>query len=121
MLLSILDIILIGLLIFSYLYDKISEYRKGDIDMTQTNNIIIPSSPEDRLKIKNALAEISNCYTRIEAERDVVKDILQTIEENQGIPKKYMRKMARIHHKQNFVEVQQEYDDLETLYESISV
>lgn len=87
----------------------------------QTTNIVVPSSPEDRRAIKNALQEISNSLTRIEGERDLIKDILQTVQDNQNIPKKYVRKLAKIYHKQNYNEVQQEQDDLETLYETVAV
>lgn len=87
----------------------------------QTTNIVVPSSPEDRRAIKNALQEISNSLTRIEGERDLIKDILQTVQDNQNIPKKYVRKLAKIYHKQNYTEVQQEQDDLETLYETVAV
>lgn len=87
----------------------------------QTTNIVVPSSPEDRRAIKNALQEISSSLTRIEAERDLIKDILQTVQDNQNIPKKYVRKLAKIYHKQNYNEVQQEQDDLETLYETVAV
>jgi len=86
----------------------------------QTTNIVVPSSPEDRRAIKNALQEISNSLTRIEGERDLIKDILQTVQDNQNIPKKYVRKLAKIYHKQNYNEVQQEQDDLETLYETVA-
>lgn len=89
--------------------------------MTQTTNIIVPSSPEDRKAIKNALQEISSSFTRMEAERDLIKDILQTVQDNQNIPKKYVRKLAKIYHKQNFSEVQQEQDDVETLYETVTI
>ena len=88
-----------------------------------TTNIIIPSSPEDRKSIKNALDEISNSLTRIGAEKDLIKDILAIakVEEDQEIPKKYMRKMAKgkIYHQQEFALFQQETDDLETLYETV--
>jgi len=84
------------------------------------SNVIVPSSPEDRKKIFDALVEISNSLTRIEAERDLIKDILTTVEDKFELPKKYTRKLAKIYHKQNFTEVQQEQDDVETLYESVA-
>lgn len=87
----------------------------------QTTNIVVPSSPADRKAIKDALQEISNSLTRIEAERDMIKDILQAVQDNQKVPKKYVRKLAKIYHKQNYTEVQQEQDDLETLYETVAV
>lgn len=86
-----------------------------------TGGIAIPSSPADRQAIKNALQEISNSLTRIEGERDLIKDILQTVQDNQNIPKKYVRKLAKIYHKQNYSEIQQEQEDIESLYETVTV
>jgi len=85
-----------------------------------TTNVIVPSSSADRQAVQKALQEISASLTRIDAEKDLIKDILATVEDNQNIPKKYMRKMARIYHKQNFTEIQQEQEDLETLYETVT-
>ena len=85
------------------------------------SNVIIPSSPEDRKKIRQALEEISNSLTRIEAERDLIKDILQDVEDKFELPKKYTRKVAKIYHKQNFKEVQAEQSELETIYETVTV
>jgi len=84
------------------------------------SNVIVPSSPEDRKKILDALVEISASLTRIEAERDLIKDILVSVEDKFELPKKYIRKLAKIYHKQNFTEIQQEQDDVETLYESVA-
>jgi len=84
------------------------------------SNVIVPSSPEDRKKILDALIEISNSLTRIEAERDLIKDILTSVEDKFELPKKYTRKLSKIYHKQNFTEVQEEQDTLETLYETVA-
>jgi len=83
-------------------------------------SVTIPSSPEDKKKIRQALQEISNSLTRMEAERDLIKDILQTVEDNYKIKKKYTRRLAKVYHKQNFTQVQQDQQDLETLYESVA-
>lgn len=77
------------------------------------------SNPADRKKIKDALQEISDSMTRIEAERDLIKDIVNDINDNFKLPKKYVNKMARIYHKQNFAKEQQETDELESLYLTI--
>ena len=84
------------------------------------SNIIIPSSPDDRKKIRGALEEISNSLTRIEAERSLIKEILQDVEDKFELPKKYTRKVAKIFHKQNFAEVKTEQEDLETIYETVT-
>ena len=77
------------------------------------------SNPADRKKIKDALTEISDSMTRIEAERDLIKSIVADIHDNFKLPKKYVNKMARIYHKQNFAKEQQETDELESLYLTI--
>jgi len=84
------------------------------------SNIIIPSSPEDRKTIKDAMNELSNAYTRIEAEREFIRDALADLQDKVDIDKKYLRKMSRIYHKQNIVEFTTEAEDIETLYEAIS-
>ena len=83
-------------------------------------SVIVPSSQEDKKKIRQALQEISDSLTRMEAERDLIKDILQTVEDNYKIKKKYTRRLAKVFHKQNFNQVQQDQQDLETLYESVT-
>jgi len=83
-------------------------------------SVIVPSSPEDKKKIRQALQEISDSLTRMEAERDLIKDILQTVEDNYKIKKKYTRRLAKVFHKQNFNQVQQDQQDLETLYETVA-
>lgn len=77
------------------------------------------SNPTDRKKIKDALQEISDSMTRIDAERDLIKDIVKEVADNFELPKKYINKMARIYHKQNFAKTQQETDELESLYITI--
>lgn len=87
--------------------------------VVNTNIAKIPSDPAERKKVMDALQEISASMTRIEAERDLIKNILDRIEDEFEIPKKPARKLAKIYHKQNFTEVQQEQEELETLYETI--
>jgi hypothetical protein len=82
------------------------------------SNIIIPSSEDDKKKIKDAMLEISNSMTRIDAEKDFIKEAVAELSDKVQIPKKYLNKMARIFHKQNLSEVKTEMDDIETLYES---
>jgi hypothetical protein len=77
------------------------------------------SSPADRKKIKDALVEISDSMTRMEAERDLIKDIVKDVSDNYQLSKKQISRMAKIYHKQNFIMEQQEMDELETLYITI--
>ena len=59
------------------------------------------SNPTDQVKIKKMLSEISDSFTRIEAERDLIKETIEALSDDFDIDKKILRKMARIYHKQN--------------------
>lgn len=84
-------------------------------------DVIIPSSPADRKRIKGAMEEISNSFTRIQAERDFQKDALQSLEEDVGIPKKYLRKLARVYHQQNMTQLMNEMETIDTLLDAVEV
>ena len=77
------------------------------------------SSPEDKKRIASAIKELSDSMTRIDAEKDLIKDIVQVTYENHGIDKKHLRKLATIYHKANINEVRTEHDEIETLYEEL--
>jgi len=83
------------------------------------SNVIIPSSDEDKKRIKGAMEEMSNSFTRVEAERSFQKEAINALAEDVDIPKNILRKMARIYHKQNLPAVVAELDDIETLLETI--
>ena len=85
-----------------------------------STNVIIPSSPEDRAKIQSAIREISGAMTRIESERDFIKESLAALEEDFELPKKYMRKVAVTYHKQNLNKVKEEFSDLEDIYAAVA-
>lgn len=85
-----------------------------------TNTVIIPSNPADQKIIFDAVKEIDNSLTRIAAERDQIKAILENIADQfKGMDKKYMKKMAQVYHKQNFSQVQGDNEDFIELYSTI--
>jgi archaellum component FlaC len=86
-----------------------------------SSDVIVPSSPEDLKRIKDAMQEISNSFTRIEAEKDFQKEALVSLEEDVGIPKKYLRKMARIYHKQNMNQIKSEMETIDFLLEKVEL
>lgn len=77
------------------------------------------SNAEDRAKIKKMLDEISNSMTRMAAERDLIKETIKEVSEEFQLPKKYLNKMAKIYHKQNFHVEQADQDEFESLYVTI--
>lgn len=87
--------------------------------MAIEQEIIIPSSPADQEKIRRVLQTISDSFTRIEAERELIKDEIDALAEDFDIPKKFLSRMARTFHRQNFDQVSNEQSNFETLYETI--
>jgi aspartokinase len=78
------------------------------------------SSPEDKKKIFGAIREISNSLTRIEAERDLIKDIVKDVSDNFQIPRKTVKKIATTYHKQNMTQVEQEHEEFVELYDDVT-
>jgi hypothetical protein len=83
------------------------------------SNIIIPSSPADQKAIKDAMFEISAAYSRIDGEKNLIKEAIDALEEKVEIPKKYLSKLAVAYHKQNLATTVAETDDLVELYETL--
>lgn len=79
----------------------------------------IVTNPADKKKIKDALFEISNCMTRIDAEKELIKDIINDLADNFELPKKTVRKIAKAYHKQNFTQEVADSEEFQELYESI--
>ena len=78
------------------------------------------SSPEDKKKLKNAIAEISNSMTRMEAERDLIKEIVKEQSDQFQIPKKILAKIAKTYHKQNLTQEVEDHEDFVELYEEVT-
>ena len=78
------------------------------------------TSPEDRKKIFAAVREISNSLTRIEAERDLIKETVKEVSDTFQIPRKTINKIAMTYHKQNMTQVEQEHEEFVDMYEEIT-
>ena len=75
---------------------------------------------QDRKKIRDAMIEASNSFIRIEAERDLIKNIIDDLNDAYKIPKKTIAKMIKVYHKNNFQEEVAEADEFETLYQIVT-
>jgi Zn-dependent M32 family carboxypeptidase len=78
------------------------------------------SSPEDRKKIKDAVQEISNSMLRMEAERDLIKEIVKDVSDNHQIPRKIVAKIAKTFHKQNLTQEIADHEDFVEVYETVT-
>lgn len=72
---------------------------------------------ESRKKLKSALDQISDSMTRMEGEREHVKNVVADISEALELKKKQVRAMARIHYKRNMAEVSAEFEEMQHLYD----
>lgn len=80
----------------------------------------LPTSPEDKLKLLDALKDISTSMTRMEAERDLLKNIKKEICDDLQLNRKVLNKLARTYHKGNFSEEVEMHKDFESLYETVT-
>lgn len=78
------------------------------------------SSIEDRKKIFGAVREISNSMTRIEAERDLIKDIVKDVADNFQISRKVVNKMAKVYHKQSLSQTVAEHEEFVEMYDEVT-
>ena len=81
---------------------------------------IVPSNPNDRKVIFDAMKEISDSMTRIDAERDLIRQTINDVCDTQKLSKKTFRRMAKVYHKQNFKQEIAEQEEFETLYETVT-
>lgn len=84
-----------------------------------TNQVVVPSDPNDRKKLKTMLAEMTHCLQRADSEREAMKEIANEAAEQFDIPKKIVNKLARTMYKRNYADLAAENADFELLYESL--
>ena len=75
--------------------------------------------PETRQKIRATFGEISASMTRIEAEKDLIKETIKKLSEDHSIPKSVLNKAAKIYHKQTYTKEVQEQENVTSLYETL--
>lgn len=80
----------------------------------------LPNDPKARKSIKDCLEQISNSMTRIEGERDYIKNAIADICEEHALSKKTFRKLANTFHKRNFSIEVAEHQEFETMYEQLT-
>lgn len=81
--------------------------------------MILPSNANDLVKLKQSIKEISASWTRVESERDFVNDALSRMQDEVDVPKKEIRKLAKIFHQQNLDQVKEEFEEIELAYRKI--
>jgi hypothetical protein len=80
----------------------------------------LPSDPAARKAIKKCMDELSASMSRIDGERDFIKEAIANICEEYEMSKKPFRKLAKVYHKQNFSKEVAEHEEFETMYEQLT-
>jgi DNA gyrase/topoisomerase IV subunit A len=75
------------------------------------------STEDDRKKFMGAVQEISNSMLRIEAERDLIREIVKDKSDEFKISKKVINKIAKTYHKQNRTQVEAEHEEFLEIYD----
>lgn len=57
---------------------------------------------------------------RIEAEKDLIKDIVKDVSDNYQLSRKVVNKMAKVYHKQSLSQTVAEHDEFVETYEEIT-
>jgi len=77
-------------------------------------------TPDDVKKVAQAIQTINDSMTRVAAERDLVKETINSVCEELGFPKKLLRRMAKTYYKQSFESDVQEDQDFQNTYEAVT-
>jgi hypothetical protein len=75
--------------------------------------------PNDKLKLLGALKDMSMSMTRVEAEKDLQKNLKNDICKELDLNKKVFSKLVKTYHKQNFADEVADHQEFENLYEEI--
>lgn len=69
--------------------------------------------------IRSCLQEISNSLTRMEAERDNIREIVNRMADEFEMNKRVSRKLGRVFHKRNIEEERADQQELNDTYDAV--
>ena len=75
---------------------------------------------EDKKNILHVVKDCSDSLTRIEGEREFIKEAIVGLNDKYELDKKPLRKVISIYYKQNKSEVEAEQGEVIELYESLT-
>jgi len=74
---------------------------------------------QDKNELRGVLQEISNSMTRMHAEKEYIKEAITAASEKYQLNKKFLRKMAKVYHQNNFTDEVSDMEEFQQLYETI--
>jgi hypothetical protein len=76
-------------------------------------------SPEDKKVLRKAIMEMNDSMTRVGAERDLQKEIINETFDKLGVDKKMIRRLAKVYFKANFNDEVEENNQFESFYDEV--
>lgn len=83
------------------------------------NGDVYSFNAADRKKLEGFVQEISNSMLRMDAERELIKDICNRAKTDLELKPKIVRNLGRIYHKQSLQAEKTEADSIFDLYETL--
>lgn len=77
------------------------------------------SNEADQKKLLDCLRECSGSMTRMEGEKDYIKESIAKVSKDLQLPKKLVARLVKVYHKQNYDEEVATHEQFETIYETI--
>lgn len=74
---------------------------------------------EEKKIVKKALSEMCDSMTRVESERDLMKNIVANVKENTTLTPKVFRKLARTAYKDNIEEERATFEEFDLVFEEL--
>jgi hypothetical protein len=90
-----------------------------DEPQEHTSEVIVPSNPADRKKLRGMLEEIAAVLQKNEDNRVSIKVIKDEIKKQFNLSPKYSGALAKAMHKQNYDEIRATQTDFEFLYDAV--
>jgi hypothetical protein len=86
--------------------------QKPTVNISSLNDV-------ERKRLKKAIMEINDSMSRMAAERDLQKEIIDTLYDELGVDKKLVRRMSKAYYKANFGEEVEENKAFEESYDLV--
>jgi DNA-binding IclR family transcriptional regulator len=82
-------------------------------------NAVLLNDPNERKKLKTALATITHHFQAIDDQKEAIKETIEEVSSTSGLEKKTIRKLATTMYKHNYASLQEENRHFESLYEVV--
>ena len=70
--------------------------------------------------LREGIKEISVHLSRMDIEKEAIKDIVASVFDETKVPKKMINRFAKVYHKQSFQEEVAQHKEFESLFEGIT-